>query len=173
TTIAATDLSAWRRLWDRSEGDEVLGDPWPTAVFPEAAEVPASTYRTDGSLVAFAASTDANKPLGCDLDRLPPARDKWLSLTFDSFAVQSPAAPDFSSPPQIPIAGDGLFHGAQLDLNQTDLGAYLRTVQKSYRLAPEVVMCLSGDGERLTTPLRMKGSNLVLYFEPPIEQTED
>ncbi len=173
TTIAATEISAWRRLWDRTEGDEVLGDPWPTAVFPEAAEVPANTYRTDGSLVAFVASTDANKPLGCDLDHLPPARDKWLSLTFDSFAVQTPAVPDFSSPPQIPLAGDGLFHGAQLDLNQTDLGAYLRTVQKSYRLAPEVVMCLRGDGERLTTPLHMKGSNLVLYFEPPIEQKED
>jgi hypothetical protein len=173
TTIAATDLAAWRRLWDRTEGDEILADPWPTAVFPEAAEVPANTYRTDGSLVAFSTGTDADKALGCDLDHLPAARDKWLSLTFDTYAVQTPAAPDFSSPPQIPVAGDGLFHGAQLDLNQTDLGTYLQTVQKSYRLAPEVVMCLSGDGERLTTPLRMKGSNLVLYFEPPIEQTED
>ena len=173
TTIAATDLSAWQRLWDRTEGDEVVADPWPTAVFPEAAEVPANTYWTDGSLVAFSASTDADKPLGCQIDHLPRARDKWLSLTFNQYAVQLPAVPDFSTPPQIPVAGDGLFHGARLDLNQTDLGAYLQTVQKSYRLAPEVVMRLSGDGERLTTPLRMKGSNLVLYFEPVIELKED
>jgi len=58
-----------------------------------------------------------------------PARDKWLSLTFDTFAVQSPAVPDFSAPPQIPIAGDGLFHGAQLDLNQTDMGARVLIAQ--------------------------------------------
>jgi serine/threonine protein kinase len=171
-TIPTTDLSAWRRLWDRSEGDEVLGDPWPTAVFPEVAEVPAKTYRTAGSLVAFASSTDPDQPIGCDLDRLPPARDYWLSLTFDRYPVQLPAVPDNSVPPAVPVASDGLFHGAQVDLNQTDLGDYLQTVQKSYRLAPEVVLRLSGDGERLTTPLHIKGSNLVLYFEPPPEPKE-
>jgi eukaryotic-like serine/threonine-protein kinase len=172
TTIAATDLPAWRRLWGRTEGDEILGDPWPTAVFPEVAEVPAHTYRTAGSGVAFAASTNAEQPLGCDLDLLPPAADNWLSLTFDRFAVELPALPNDSSPPEIPIAADGLFHGARVDLNQTDLGAYLQTVQKNYRLAPDVVMRLSGDGERLTTPLHVKGSNLVLYFEPPPEKKE-
>jgi len=171
-TIPATDLSAWRRLWNRIEGDEVLGDPWPTAVFPEAAEVPAKTYRTAGSVVAFASSTDADQPLGCDLDRLPPTRDNWLSLTFDRYPVQAPALPDDSGPPEIPIAADGLFHGARVDLNQTDLGNYLQTVQKSYRLAPEVVLRLSGDGERLTTPLYVKGSNLILYFEPSPEKKE-
>ncbi len=172
TTIPATDLAAWRRLWDRSEGEEVLGDPWPTAVFPEMAEVPAKTYRTAGSLVAFASSTDPNQPLGCDLDRLPPARDNWLALTFDRYAVQTPALPDDSGPPEIPVAADGLFHGAQVDLHQTDLGAYWETVQKNYRLAPEVVLRLSGNGERLTTPLHIKGSNLVLYFEPPSDKKE-
>ncbi|HTU18058.1 MAG TPA: serine/threonine-protein kinase [Gemmataceae bacterium] len=172
TTIAATDLAAWRRLWDRSEGDEVQADPWPTAVFSEPAQVPAKTYRTDGSHVAFAASSDANQPLGCDLDRLPPARDNWLSLTFERYAIQVPALPDDSGPPEIPNAGDGMFYGARVDLNQTDLGAYLQTVQKSYRLAPEIVLRLSGNGERLTTPVRIKGSSLVLYFEPPPETKE-
>jgi serine/threonine protein kinase len=172
TKIAATDASSWRRLWDRSEGDEVLGDPWPTAVFPEAAEVPAHTYNTAGSLVAFAASANADQPLGCDLDRLPPARDNWLSLTFDRYIIQLPTLPDYSSPPEVPVASDGLFYGARVDLNQTDLGAYLQTVQKNYRLAPDVILRLSGDGERLMTPLRIKGSNLVLYFEPPPEKKE-
>src|SRR5262249_39702588 len=59
-----------------------------------------------------------------------------------------------------------------VDLNRTDLGVYLQTVQKNYRLASEVVLRLSGNGERLTTPLRIKGSSLVLYFEPPQEKKE-
>jgi len=172
TTIAATDLAAWRRLWDRTEGDEVLADPWPTAVFPEPAEVPAHTYRTAGSLVAFAASTEVDQPLGCALERLPPARDNWLSLTFDRYAVPTPPLPDDSGPPDIPVAADGLFYGARLNLNQIDLGAYLQNVQKNSRLAPEVVFHLTGDGERLTTPLRIKGSNVILYFEPLSEKKE-
>jgi serine/threonine protein kinase len=172
TTIAASDLPSWRRLWNRSEGEEVQAEPWPTAAFPEPAQLPANTYRTAGSPVAFASSTDAEKPLGCDLDRLPPARDNWLSLTFDRYTAQAPALPDDSDPPAIPVASDGLFHGAQLDLNRTDLGAYLQTVQKSYRLAPEIVFRLSGDGEQLTTPLFIKGSSVVLYFEPPPEKKE-
>jgi serine/threonine protein kinase len=173
TTIAATDPSAWRRLWNRTEGDEVLGDPWPTAVFPESAEVPASTYNTAGSIVAYAASTNPDQPLGCDLEHLPTTRDSWLPLTFDRYDVQSPPLLSNPNPPEIPLAGDGLFHGAQVDLNQTDLGAYLQTVQKSVRLAPEVVLHLSGDGERLMTPLRLKGTNLVLYFEPPPQEKKD
>jgi serine/threonine protein kinase len=172
-TIAATDPSAWRRLWERTEGDEVLGDPWPTAVFPESAAVPASTYNTAGSLVAFAASTNPDQPLGCDLEHLPPARDSWLPLTFERYDVQSSALPDNSSPPEIPVAVDGLFHGGRVDLNQTDLGVYLQSVQKSCRLAPEVVLHLSGDGERSMTPLRIKGSNLVLYFEPPSPEKKE
>ncbi|HEY7331041.1 MAG TPA: protein kinase [Gemmataceae bacterium] len=173
TTIAATDPSAWRRLWNRTEGDEVLGDPWPTAVFPESAEVPARTYNTGGSLVAFASSINADQPLGCNLDQLPPARDNWLALTFDHYDVQSPALPDNPSPPEIPAASDGLFHGGRVDLNQTDLGVYLQNVQKSFRLAPLVVLHLSGDGERLMTPLRIKGSNLVLYFDPPPPENKE
>ncbi|MHB1424654.1 MAG: serine/threonine protein kinase [Gemmataceae bacterium] len=172
TKIAATDLSAWRRLLNYSEGDESKADPWPTAVFPEPAEVPSGTYHTAGSIVAFAASTSADQPLGCDLDGLPAARDNWLSLTFDRYAVPAPSVPDESAPPEIPVNGDGLFHGAQVDLNKTDLGLYWQNVQNNYRLAPQVVFRLSGSGERLTTPLRIKGTNLVLYFEPPPEKKE-
>ncbi|MGH7173409.1 MAG: hypothetical protein ACRELG_24255, partial [Gemmataceae bacterium] len=167
TAIAATDVSAWQRLWGRSEGDVVQPERWPTAVFPEPAEVPARTYRTADSLVAFAASTDTEKLLGCNLDRLPPARDNWLSLTFDRYTILAPNVPEDSEPPEISGASDGLFHGAEVNLNQTDLGAYLQRVQKSYRLAPEIVLRLSGSGERLTTPLHIKGSSVVLYFEPP------
>jgi serine/threonine protein kinase len=172
TSIPATDVSAWRRLWERTEGDVVQAERWPTAAFLEPAEVPARTYGTAGSLVAFAASTAADQLLGCDLDRLPLARDNWLSLTFDRFAILAPSVPDNSDAPEIPVSNDGLFHGAQVNLNQTDLGVYLQSVQKSYRLAPEIVLRLSGSGERLTTPLHFKGSNVVVYFEPPPEKME-
>jgi serine/threonine-protein kinase len=171
-TIPAADLTQWRRLWSYTEGDGVQPDPWPRTVVSEPGEVPASTYRTADSPVAFAASTGADQLLGCDHANLPPTRDNWLSLTFDRYAILSPAVPEDSEPPAIPGNGDGLFHGAVVDLNETDLGVFLQTVQSRYRLAPEVVLRLSGSGERLMTPLHLKGSNLVLYFEPTEEKTE-
>lgn len=171
-SIPATDVSAWRQLWSRTEGEVVHAKSWPAAVFPEPAELPASTYRTAGSPVAFAASTSAEELLGCDLDHLPPLRDNWLALTFHRFAVLAPSVPEDPDPPTIPASFDRLYHGERLDLTQVDLGAYLQTVQKNYRLAPRVVLHLTGSGEHVTTPIRLKGSSLVLYFEPPPEKTE-
>ncbi|HEY7315771.1 MAG TPA: serine/threonine-protein kinase [Gemmataceae bacterium] len=170
--VSAANVPAWRQLWGRTEGDVIHTKSWPTAVFPEPAELPASTYRTADSTVAFAASTGTDQLLGCDLDRLPPLRDNWLSLTVNRFAILAPNVPDDPDPPAISAPGDGLYHGERLDLNQIDLGAYLKTVQKTYRLAPKVVLHLAGSGERFTTPIRIKGSSLVLYFEPPPEKTE-
>jgi hypothetical protein len=170
--IAATDLSAWQRLWKRDEGDVAHAKAWPSAFFPEPAELPAATYRTADSPVAFAASTEAEQLLGCDLDRLPPLHGNWLSLTFNRFPILAPSVPDNADPPPIPPSDDGLYHGERLDLNQTDPGAYLQSVQRTYRLAPQVVLHLSGSGEHFTTPLRLKGSSLVLYFEPPPEKAE-
>lgn len=168
--IAGTDITDWQRLWGRSEGDGVQAERWPSALFPEPAEVPARTYHTAGSLVAFAASTSAEQLLGCDLDRLPAVRDNWLALTFDRFAIASPGVPEEAGAPDIPRSNDGLFHGAQVDLNRIDLGVYLQSVQESHGLASKVVLRLSGSGEHLTTPLQLKGSSFVLYFEPPPEK---
>ena len=172
SSISVADLPGWRRLWDRLDGDAALAEPWPTAVFPEPAEVSAATYRTAGSAVAFASTIGADRPLGCDLDALPPALDNWLSMTFGRFAIVAPAVPDDPGPPEIPVAADNLYHGERLDLDRLDLGAYLQEVQQTRRLAPQVVLHLAGTGERLTTPLRIKGSSLVLYFEPPSEKAE-
>lgn len=170
TSIPGTDLAAWRSLWGILEGDAVQPDPWPRPLIPEPGEATADTYHTAGTPLAFAASTGADQLLGCDLERLPPVQDKWLPLTFDRYAILAPAVPDDADPPEIPTTSDGLFHGAVVDLNQTDLGAYLQTVQSRYRLASEVVLRLRGNGERSTTPFRVQGSNVVLYFEPPPEK---
>jgi serine/threonine-protein kinase len=172
SSIPVADLPGWRRLWDRLDGDVARAEPWPTAVFPEPAEVSAATYRTASSAVAFASSIGADQPLGCDLDALPPALDNWLSLTFGRFAIVAAAIPDDPDPPEVPVATDNLYHGERLDLDRLDLGAYLQEVQRTHRLAPQVVLHLAGTGERLTTPLRIKGSSLVLYFEPPPEKSE-
>ncbi len=135
-SIAGSDVSAWRRRWGRIEGDVAIPEAWPTVSPPEPAETPSGTYGTADSLVAFAASTATDQPLGCDLDALPPVRDNWLSLTFDRFAIVAPAVPDDPGPPEIPAPADTLYHGERLDLNQIDLGAYLQNVQQTRRLAP-------------------------------------
>jgi serine/threonine protein kinase len=172
--IPVSDVSAWQRLWGRDEGDVVQTEPWPSAVFPEPAEMPAATYRTADSAVAFASSDGPEHLLGCEPDALAPARDNWLPLTFGRFAIVAPAVPDDPGPPEIPTPVDALYHGERLDLtlNPIDLGAYLQEVQRTRRFAPQVVLHLTGSGERFTSPIRIKGSSLVLYFEPPPEKTE-
>jgi hypothetical protein len=172
TPIPSSDVSAWRRQWGRTDGDVAVAEPWPTVVHPKPAEVPAQAYRTAGSDVAFAASTDTDQLLGCDENALPAVRDNWLPFTFDRFAVQAPALPDDPGPPDLPAPSGLLYQGERLDLNRVDLGAYLDMVQRTRRLAPRVVMYLTGTGERFTSPVRIKGSSLVLYFEPPAEKAE-
>jgi hypothetical protein len=172
SSIRGTDVSAWMRLWERREGDVVKASSWPTASFPEPTELPAATYRTADSPVAFATSTSPEQLLGCDIDALPPLREGWLSLTFNRFPILAPAVPDDPDPPAIPPPDNRLYHGERLNLDQIDLGAYLKNVQKMYRLAPQVVLHLTGSGERFTTPIRIKGSSLVLYFEPPADKAE-
>ena len=108
-----TDLSAWLRLWGCSDGDVVQAEPWPTAVFPESAE------RARGHL--------PHRRQLCRLRRQHRSRatarlrprsvcrrcgDNWLPLTFDRYAIVAPAVPEDPGPPEIPVAGDGLFHGA-------------------------------------------------------------
>jgi serine/threonine-protein kinase len=166
-SIPAADIAGWRRQWGRLDGDVARAEPWPTVVAPEPAEVSAGMYKTAGSAVAFAASTSTEQLLGCDPDALPSVRDNWQALTFGRVAIVAPAVPDDPGPPEIPVADDNLYHGERLDLDQIDLGLYLQTVQKTRRLAPQVVLHLAGTGERFTTPIHIKGSNLVLYFEPP------
>ncbi len=101
-SIPASDIAGWRRGWGRVDGDVAQAEPWPTASFAEPAEVPPRSYQTAGSDVAFAASTDGDRLLGCDVDSLPPVRDNWLPLTFRRFAIVAPAVPDDPGPPDIP-----------------------------------------------------------------------
>jgi hypothetical protein len=171
-TIPSTDLSGWQRLWGRSEGDVARAEPWPATTPTDPVEAQTSAYRTADTSVAFASSLGADRLLGCDVSALPAAREHWRSLSFGRFAILMPPIPDDSGPPEVPAPGDLLYHGERLDLNRIDLGAYLQSVQQTRRLAPRVVLHLAGSGERFTTPIRVKGSSLVLYFEPPAAKAE-
>jgi serine/threonine-protein kinase len=167
--VAGSDLAGWQRRWGRVEGDAVVRDSWPAATFATLAEIPAATYRTAETPVAFAASADPEGPLGCNLAALPPVRDNWLSLTYDRFPTAPPEPIANGEAPEIPDPGDGRYHGERLDLNAVDLGAHLTNVQRRRALGPRVVMHLTGTSERPVTPFRIKGVQLVLYFEPPRE----
>jgi serine/threonine-protein kinase len=168
--LAATNLPAWHKRWGLAEGDRALADTWPPGELHDPAEVLPPSYNPEGTPAGFAA-TGGPGLLGCDLAALPPARDNWLALTYEHFV--GPAV-DFlgGSPPDLPVGDPGLFHGARLDLTKEDLGAYLDRVQKTQKLAPRVVLRLAGNGERRSAPVRIKGSSLVLYFEPPEAKAE-
>ncbi len=168
--IAGTDIAGWRAYFGRVEGDVALRDGWPT-YSEDPSVLPASAYRTADSRVGFAATAAPDGPLGFDPNDLPPTRDGWRALTPDAFVMPpfNPLAGDAA--PTVSTAADGFYHGGPIDLSRpnTDLGAILRDLQDQHRLAPRVVLLLSGAGEHPFTPFRLRGCTLVLYADPPKE----
>jgi serine/threonine protein kinase len=178
-SIPASDSDGWRRTWGRIEGDVVQRAPWPRILPADVSAEQSWTFRTDKEPLGFAASYDAEKTLGCDPEQLPPVRDQWARGTvepFDAFPVDVLAD---STPPDIPPPGGldpktrrPLYHGERLDLSRIDLGLYLKQVQKTHTLASRVVLHLMGEGGRPTSAVEVKGSSLILYFEPPAKGKE-
>ena len=168
--MASTDMSGWHAHWVPAAGDATVRDLWPT-YSEDPSVLPAGVYRTAATPVGFAASAAPDGPLGCDLSELPPTRDEWRWLTAESFLmppfnqITSDAAPVVNPP------ADNLYHGGSIDLNQpnVDLGAILRKLKEQHRLAPRVVLVLSGAGEHPITPFHLQGCTLVLYADPPKE----
>ncbi len=167
-TKSAGTLEEWRALWPQSNGDHLHRDAWPELPAEEPATRPASAYLPAGA-AAFGATADPDRPLGCDLSALPPARDGWLALALEP-GLLAPDAPMNDGPPDIPMPGDEMFHGARVNLDENDLGRYLEMMKTRATFGPRVVMHLFGKGERATAPIRVKGSTLVLYFEPPADE---
>jgi hypothetical protein len=169
-TIPASDAAAWERLWGTPEGVSIAADGWPAAVVHDPAETLPGAYRPDPfprSPVGYSGSS-GNGPIGCDPAKLPPARDNWVSLTYDRFALPSLEMLRGGAP-EISKESDGLYHGERLDLSRVDLGAYLNQVQQAGKVATNVVLLLAGSGERKCSPIRWKGAGLVLYCEPPAD----
>jgi serine/threonine-protein kinase len=168
-TIPAGEDRQWRVHWQRAEGDEVLREPWPAAAPHEPAEAAEAVYKAADTPASFASSTDADRPLGCDLAALPAAPDNWLPLCCDTAPAPQVDALLGGAAPEVPAPGDGRYHGGAVDLGQVELGDMLERLDKSGRLGPKVVLLLSGKGEHRLKPIRLKGKSLVLYFEPPAE----
>jgi|GEM_PF-1085860 len=169
--ILQNQLEIWRKLWNNDEGEKVALETWPAVVPPDPCETPAAAFRVVGTHASFADSTGAHT-LGCDVGLLPPARDNWLAITYEKTIAPALELPTTDQAPTIPEPGDGRYHGEQLDLTNINLGDYLRDLEKRRSFGPRVVLRLRGRGEVRTCPIHVKGSSLVLYFEPPEEGKE-
>src|SRR5439155_6081006 len=106
--------------------------------------------------------------VGCDLAALPPARPAWLGLTYARFVTTPLSLPDGDHVPVIPNANDGRYHGEHVRLDgQTDLGHLLRVRLQNAEPGPRVVLHVSGSGPQLTSPIQVRGADLVLYVHQP------
>ncbi|HEX5271401.1 MAG TPA: protein kinase, partial [Gemmataceae bacterium] len=169
--IPGSGEAAWHGRWDLLDGDVSHPLSWAKAAPTFPAEAPPSVYHTYPGPVGFAASTGPGA-LGCDLSRLPWVRSRWVDLSAERAMAGEVEALVTDNPPPIPEAADQLYHGERLDLDQINLGTYLRDVVKARKLAPTVVLHLYGIGIRRTGPVRVENANLVLYFEPAAEGAE-
>src|SRR5207253_1326414 len=97
-----------------------------------------------------------------------PARPAWLGLTYARFGTTPPALPHGEPVPEISTRNDGRYHGEHVRLDgQTDLGHLLRTRLQNAAPGPRVVLHVSGSGPQLTSPIQVRGADLVLYFHQP------
>jgi serine/threonine protein kinase len=167
-SAAGDNLREWQALWGASNSDGVARDPWPDQTFTEPATQPAATY-APARAVGYASTVNPELPLGCDLKALPETRDAWPVLALEP--VVAVPDPPTDGAPEIPMPNDGRYHGERLEVRaDVDLGAYLARMQARYKLGPRVVMHLSGKGERISSPISLKGTSLVLYFEEPTDK---
>jgi len=170
-TIANGELSAWRKEWHIPYGDAAFGGAWPSKMAQEFCDVPAKEFRTNhapGEPVGFAAATVAEATIGCPVEALPPQRSLWRSLAFEPY-LSPPVDLLGGSAPDIPMPGDGRYHGERIDLALVDLGAYLATKLETMQSGPTIVLHLFTSKPNKTlpcSPIALKGVNLVVYFEP-------
>lgn len=169
--LSAASLAAWQARWGRTEGDYAVSEVWPARTFATPWDEPPDAYRTEGTHVWYAGTAGA-PTLGCNLAALPPPRDAWHTLTFGRVVAPSFPMPFELTPPEIPPAGDGLYHGERLNISGIDLGTHLEKMGQKMGFGPKVVLHLSGSGEHHTSPIRVKGSSLILYVEPAAPQAE-
>jgi serine/threonine-protein kinase len=170
-SVPASDLASWHRLWHRVEGDVARREPWPEKPISDPEDRNVRTFSTEKTRIAFRTSLGEKQLLGCDLAVLPPMRDNWNAVAFERATMQMPEPPADVRPPK-PTASGELYVGEELDLSKIkDLGEYLNS--KAPTLGKRVVLYLSGTGQHRMSPIRLRNTTLVLYFEPPKDATKD
>jgi serine/threonine-protein kinase len=165
TSLSPGELSDWRKLWNYDQGDAVADQTWPALLPPDPCDTPAAAFRASGTHAGYASSSGKGA-LGCDVALLPAARETWQWQTYDRFVPPPLETPAADQVPDIPPSADGAYAGETLNLADVNLGVHLAEVQQKHRLAPRVVLHLTGKGEVRTNPIHIKGSTLVLYFPP-------
>jgi eukaryotic-like serine/threonine-protein kinase len=169
--VAGTALEEWHKQWLYSLGDKALGTPWPDFAAAPLAQIPPISYQTAETPASYAASSHAG-PLGCDVAVVPAASPSWLKRTYEPIDIP-PVAKKREAAPKTEGTPD-TYAGEKLDLSKTDLGKHLQTVLATRKPATRVVMELSGKSPRGSSPIRVRGFELVLVFsaspskgEPP------
>jgi hypothetical protein len=168
--VPGSDTDAWHARWGLTEGDVSVPGNWRKGLPSDPAHELPWTYQAFGA-VAYAA-TSGTGLLGCDLGQLPWTRPRWIDTSTERTRPLDITLLAADQPMPVPEVNDGLYHGERLDLDKVDLGAYLRAVLKARRPAETVVLHLHGTGKRKTSPVRVEGANLFVYFEPPAAGAE-
>jgi hypothetical protein len=140
------------------------------------ADMPVAFYATklpkDKSSSSKSSSTSSiaqQMIIGSSASTLPVTRDGWLFMTFDRDGTTVVDRFNPATPPEIPQAQPGVYAGEVFNpatAKEKDLGLHLQSIQKANRLDRRVVLHLVGGGEWPTSPVKIRGADLVLYFEP-------
>jgi hypothetical protein len=161
-----TTLEGWRSQWGHRDGDAALTDNWPPVPDDDFDRVAALNCSPLASALAFA-STKSDALVGCPVGLLPSAPAPWRLLPPAALPAAALELPEAIAPDIVP-GGDDLYHGEIIDLSKiADLGDYLG----AKKLASRVVVHLIGRGTFKSSPLRLFGTNLVLYASPEAAPT--
>jgi hypothetical protein len=161
-------VEKWRQQWKLSEGDKVLNHTWPIPQGSEIGELHPYGFATAGKPIGFAA-TLTDGLLGTSLwdpaelkTKLLWVRSNWKDLGYRRFSVPEIDVLKEKDVPEFPGRKSGPYAGGRIDLNKTDLGAFL----KKQKLATSVALHLHGSGPCKCSPIYLRNVSLKLYFEP-------
>jgi hypothetical protein len=134
--------------------------------------IPPFAYQTAGTPASWAATSHGGS-IGCEVATVAAGQPQWLKRTFEPIDLAAlPALPGDAAPKSPSVAGP--YQGERLDLSKVDVGKHLQTVLASRKPAARVVLDLYGKAPRPSSPIRVRGFDLVLTFsrsgskaEPP------
>jgi eukaryotic-like serine/threonine-protein kinase len=163
--VTSQQPEVWKDLWKLKDVEAISTPAWPESLPADPGEIRKEEFRPAAGSRVHHPALSGPEALGCDVARVPPGRESWLTLTFDSFIPQRFDMPSAGTPPAVPPDRVGPYGGEKLNANTKDVGAYLEQKQRTQGLAPVVVLHLVGAGRAYTSPIRVNGSSLVIYFD--------
>jgi serine/threonine-protein kinase len=153
--------------WGRQEGEKTVADVWPRIAGAELEEAPTSYFVPKNPLVYYVAVSQGGL-IGAPLEKGYSRRGGWVGLAAERFPTPAVPLPT-GEMPAVPKGGDGFYHGEKIDFTKdkdTDLGKLLERRLANAKPAPRIVLVLTGGGEIESSPIRLKGVDLVVYGPP-------